>query len=198
MAIEKSPVPEAQTISRYTQAIARTIGGPVTPSRVDHVLRLLNNHHLVHGIKDHSHLARIQTQGILPLTPEGGQVSFWTTREGVFGYLTSKGELQTYDTSFFHYAHSANPPSNRVVMNLAITNRHLLNLHHITHQPGSYCTINHPVPRHAIALIQVSIPRQALPARQLGQLVEQQLFLALESALIHGYTPGDTITRYIQ
>ena len=176
------------------EQIARTIGGDVTPQRVSAVIQgLKEGGHYVHGIKKTEYKSDVLEKGILPLTPEGG-ASYWTSGESVFGSLTAKNELQSYDTTFFQYAHARSGDQSKSVMLMAITNKDLLKQHGIEIKGTDYATIKKPVPREAMALLEVEIPSGNGSARQQGQAIEQQMFSLLENVLKNGYQAGQVIS----
>src|SRR3972149_7298884 len=95
-------------IDAFCENAARLIGGDITGARVRAVIEASNaGKYLFHGIKDSRSLEAIETEGILPKTPEGGPASYWATGHNLFGSsLASSSTWNTFDTPFFNYAHS--------------------------------------------------------------------------------------------
>ncbi len=156
-----------------TTEVAKMIGRDVTPERIARVIYLSNiEGYLFHGIKRCTDLERIKKEGILPKTPEGGMVSWWTTGSRIF--WSSPGPLRGYDTTFFHYGYSGEES-----MNIAVANRHVLDkLGRISFKSDSDVTINFPVPPEAIHILQV-VEKTAVSA----QALEQEMFKLIEKTL---------------
>jgi hypothetical protein len=174
------------------EQIAQTIGGEVTPVRVERLIKgLREGGHYVHGIKEVKLKPKILESGILPLTPEG-RASYWTTGRSVFGYLVGKDKLQSYDTTFFHYAHARDEGSKRLTMLVAITNGDFLSQLGIE-LSGEYVRIKEPVPRGSIALLEVELPIIE-KGRASSQKAEQAMFGLLEKVVSRGYKGGDIIS----
>ncbi len=98
--------------------VAALIGG-IDPSHIGAIIDASNTHGLIlHGIKRAGCFDRICREGVLPLTPEGGQVSFWASGEKIFG--DASFPMGTFDTPFFNYAIARDETSRVSSMNLAM------------------------------------------------------------------------------
>lgn len=97
-------------------------------STISEVLRLSDERMaLYHGIKSQKSVESIMRRGIEPLTPEEGYASCWST--GLRLFINSDTvpitNMHTYNTPFFHYAHSDSDVGYSR-MQLAITDKHAL------------------------------------------------------------------------
>ncbi len=93
------------------------------PAKVFEILKLSEKIETVyHGIKRGDAISPILNNGIEPITPEGGNVSFWTTGLKLFinSYKLPVTWDQEMDTSFFHYMHARQKP-NTYAMQLAVS-----------------------------------------------------------------------------
>lgn len=96
----------------HLELVARAIGGTVTGGEVQEIIRFSEQHRLLfHGIKRASDIPVVKEEGVLPLTPEGGSVSFWAKGTGIFFSSTPvpDSSMWMFDTPFFHYGSSYNP-----------------------------------------------------------------------------------------
>ncbi len=171
--------------------IAQTIGGDVTPMRV---LNLLEQSHqrglLFHGIKRNADFLTVQQDGIKPLTPEGGDVSFWATGLKLFSNRTDKlTPLATLDTSFFQYANSSDAAgSDFSFMTLAVSSYDILKrFASFPFTPDGDVMIHSEVPREAIEIIRIEGIRTDANSRN-----RRLLFCALEEIAKRGLKPGTT------
>ncbi|HLD02796.1 MAG TPA: hypothetical protein VJC07_03810 [Candidatus Nanoarchaeia archaeon] len=98
--------------------VAVLIGG-IDPSHIGAIIDASNTQGLIlHGIKRAGCFDKICREGVLPLTPEGGQVSFWASGERIFG--DASFPMGTFDTPFFNYAIARDEKSKVSSMNLAM------------------------------------------------------------------------------
>ncbi len=167
---------------------ARTaeIIGDVSPKSIERIVEASNKgKHVVHGIKKASSLREIEKKGILPLTPEGGMVSFWVCGTPIFGSTTdSRSPFNFFDTPFFNYGHSL----------MAITNLEVLKkiCPELDIKQNSEVTLNFPVPRENIFLVGVTtknINSEKL-SREQGKEIERKMLNLLEEVLIDNYKVG--------
>lgn len=169
--------------------ISEIIGGEVTAERVAGVINLLNDGHIVHGIKTNAGAENVNQQGIMPKTPEGGRISCWTSGMNVFFSSMSGGDMKTYDTTFFHYAHAGDG------MNIAITNTELLAGLGAEAQfvKDAYASLTVELPRDKMALLRVINPPENSESNERVQALERAMFQLLEIVLIGGYQGGELI-----
>jgi len=197
---------------RISDFVARNIGGGVTSERVQEVIENMTlKGYLVHGVKDEEDYEKVRDEGIAPLTPEGTGVtaggdvetqkqgSFWTS--GVRVFHSGEEDISgwaTYDTSFFHWAHSRGGHEGSTRMNLALVSMDRIRKNHpefrIDPRSSEYTKLNFPVPRDQIILLRVVVNHGAtkLSARAYGKIAEQKMFALLEEALEKGsaFGPG--------
>jgi len=156
---ERCPNPSDDKLQLFCKITASFISPEITPERVKRVIDISNQEgHLFHGIKRYSSLDSIKQSGILPLTPEGGPASYWTSGFRVFGASLNPSPLNTYDTTFFHYAHSSDPSDEKIRMLIALTNTKelgRLGLNTKTISQNAYIAIRIPIPRSSIILLSV-------------------------------------------
>lgn len=189
---------ETKLLEDFSQQVFSVLGSPITPRRIANVIRRSNEQSIVfHGIKHSSRLPSIEQSGILPLTPEGGQVSFWTSGKRIFGSLTGGGGINTYDSTFFHYAHSRERKS---TMNIAVINVGLIqDATHITFSPDTVLQIKSELPRDVIQLLEVdlSIPGDTPINKTAVHALGQEMFILLERMLNGEYEPGGVMTNNV-
>ncbi|MBS3143910.1 hypothetical protein J4446_03500 [Candidatus Woesearchaeota archaeon] len=107
-----------EDLDLFSINVANVIGNNVDPFIVKEIISISNNEkYIFHGIKNNKCFYRINIEGIKPLSPEGGKGSYWSSGKRLFGSETSV--FSTYDTTFFHYAHT-NESENKSLMSLAI------------------------------------------------------------------------------
>lgn len=182
---------ENPRLQKLCEFVADAIGGNITPERVRRVIEIMNeNRHLVHGVKSECNVEAVREKGILPLTPEGGYASYWTSGERVFAGETERG-FTAYDTTFFHYGHSS-----YTLMTIALTNGAVLKrLGYQGEIPrDDYLTLHFPIPKEAFCLLRVELIQEGvshITGREQGQFLEQKMFELLEDALVNGYQPGE-------
>lgn len=154
------------------ERIAAFFGGD--PREVAEIVDRANAYRLLfRGIRSERRVPQARTEGIAPVSPEGGDVSYWSTGSRVF--LSGDGEgsgLATYGTTFFHYAH------NRAGMAIVVAGQGALAQRGITvdWRPDDDVTIGKVVPPGAFVLAEVGYPagerQEALAAVQRGMMGE--------------------------
>ncbi len=175
------------------EKIASTIGD-VSPDIVREVIESSNAEgYMFHGVKDDRLYNAVLGDGVKPLTPEGGYASFWTSGHRLFSH--GKYVLRTYDTSFFHYAHSGHTEKGRSSMTLAIAKQSDLEeacLVNCSFEQDGYIKIPRRVPRELLHIIRIEIEYVGGKgtARQRAQEKERVLLYALHEVLTTGYEPG--------
>ncbi len=169
--------------------IAEIIGGEVTAERVAGVINLLNSGHIVHGIKTRAGGENVNQQGVLRKTPEGGRISCWTSGLNVFFNSMNGGDMKTFDTTFFHYAHAGDS------MIIAITNTELLAGLGVEVQfvKDAYASLTVELPRDKMALLRVINPPENSESIERVQALERAMFQLLERVLTGGYQGGELI-----
>lgn len=169
--------------------IADVIGGQITPQRVEQLISVAKSEgFLLHGVKSRSSLGTIRERGILPLTPEGGYVSYWTCGERIFISARSGSIGMFFDTPFFNYSHSRSTGEKTGdTMILALANKSSLQkLTRANIGPSSdVVMIDSPVPREYIMLLVVEGPN--------AKVTQQSMFGLLEDTCNKGYKPGSEI-----
>lgn len=167
-------------IKAYSNALAE-----LTNTSPEKILSLLSRSQqlrvLFHGIKEKSSLIKILQEGISPLSPEHGRVSFWATGSRAFTNTQQLplGPMATYDTPFFHYSGNGSG-----FMTLALTNQSAL-MHHgisINWKDNDYATISKVVPPEALSLFMIKTAREA-PQKT----PEQEMIELLLEHLMNGY-----------
>lgn len=174
--------------------ISEIIGGDITPARIQKVIYLSNKEgFLVHGIKDYANLSGIRQNGISPLSPEGGYVSYWTSGARIFT-SSSQGALMTYDTSFFHYGHTYSQDLRFSHMLMAVARiGDLKSLGQVDFLPDSLVILNFPVPRSDLSLMRVVLDREGtdFTPREYGRMMEKGMFELMEELFRQGYQKGE-------
>lgn len=177
---ERLHTPENQE-TVFSQHIAAEIGGDIIPTRLLELIVTLNNgHYLVHGIKREKDVAKVRKEGIAPLTPEGGMVSYWNSGKEIFGTGNGTG-MRTLNSTFFNWAHSQSEGP-VLTMNMALTTAEQA---HVRFRPDAEVTIPFSVPPDSFHLLRVEVDRTQFPdttRRQLAQRAEQAMFSLLERA----------------
>ena len=175
--------------------IAELIGGGVTAEDVIDFSSLVDQKELAfHGVKKFQLVEPILDEGIKPLTPEGGNISMWSGGSSLFG--RPRNAFGTFDTSFFHYAHSYAPDLPGVsVMSLVVTSRQELeNMGIEGYKPGSQFCLSKPLPRESITMFQVFDVENS--ARNSGSTLQAEMFNLLNVNLKNGFKLGEYISNY--
>ena len=175
-----------------THQVAQVIG-EVSPDVVREVIERSNSKgYLFHGIKSNRCYEDVLNEGIKPLTPEGGYVSFWTSGSRLFSL--GRGALATFDTTFFHNAHSHNTSLGEGYVTLAIAKYSDLEealLVDKPFRPDSCMKISLTVPRELIQVIRIEIDYSGKgTSREKGQVQERLLLAELHRVLKEDYEPG--------
>lgn len=190
--IEAFPYTGLPHPSEFSAKVAEVIGGNISPDRVQSLIDISNDKGFVfHGIRLASKLPFIQAEGILPLTPEGGRVSFWTIGEPLFGWLKYSNDLSTFDTTFFHYAPSSIQDNGPRSMNIAVSQLEILGLEMMEKSVNAQLKTHKIVPSSEIMLAQAQGDRE--PNRSVLNSNQVQMFELLEYIVGGGFEPGTTI-----
>lgn len=192
---QESPEKDIQLADNTAQAI----GNPdINPGNVSALIeKLRKGQFMMHGIKEAGLVPSVMSTGVGNLTPEGGNISCWCTGSSGFGEILKSGKHETYGCTFFHYAHSYTPDSPTSSMTIALTNLATLEQHgipaHKYFRENSEISIPFPIPRSAIHIVKIEIPRDqatwATNPRAIGQAAEAVLFKKIEEVLPK-FTPG--------
>lgn len=183
---------ELETNALYA-VIAGAIGGQISPQRVEQLISIAKSEgFLLHGVKSRFSLGTIREKGILPLTPEGGYVSYWACGERIFISARSGSIGRFFDTPFFNYSHSRSAgekTGDTMILALA-TKSSLQNFTRANIGPSSdVVMIDSPVPKESIMLLVVEGPN--------ARVTQQSMFELLENACTNGYKPGSEISARI-
>lgn len=199
--VSSEKLQEQLEFQHFCEQVAKTIGGEISTQRVKRLIWLSNKgKHIFHGIKRIKYLEGVKTDGIMPLTPEGGQVSFWTSGRRLFGELKKDGSLQSYDSTFFHYGHTENNKNDGTTyMMIALSNAKTINqLSEVEIKDNDYLQIGFPVPREKMSLLQVKVEGNRPEGEyKAAQIAEQEMFKLIEDVLIRGYDLGEEKEREI-
>ena len=189
---ERNPIGES--VRSFNETIAQTIGNSVDGQRVKKLIEISRKYgHIAHGVKTSETITRINKQGILPLTPEGGFVSMWGKGYRIFASSINNTPLQFFDTPFFHYAHSIDRKNNIAKMTLAVTNCSLFPLISQSRQTDCHLSFHVPVPRNSIILLCVEKELKSRSnIKKCQKSMQEAMFDQLENALIEGYSGGET------
>lgn len=141
----------------FCEDVATLIGAQVTPKRVENLIRLSNEQGFItHGIKRNSMLEKVTKEGVSPLTPEGGYVSFWTCGWRTFAHSLHSSPIRYMDTPFFDYGFSKDEEQKETAMAIAITSKAAIEaiiVPEVKILPNSVTTINRVVPPQAMHLL---------------------------------------------
>ena len=181
-------------VSSPDKQVAELIGGDITEERVTNLIKKSNELQLVfHGIMRRTSREGVIEKGILPITPEGGFVSFWNTGTGLFYHGTTLNDkIQTLDSSFFNYVpHSLAVSSKSVIESTLGTT--------LDYQPNGQLTIPKIIPPEALELIFVDLDENIdITGRARGQKIEQTMFTSLEEVIRDGLKPGTIVRKTAQ
>ncbi len=178
----------------FAKLVADTIG-EVDSSLVKEVIDISNKEtYIFHGIKGNESFSIINKEGVCPLTPEGGYVSFWASGKKIFGEILDE-KLSTYDTPFFHYAHSNDSSEDFIFMNMAIAKYSDLEERSLVEkkfEEDGYLTISQTIPRNLIHLFraELEVYKNKNVLRENSQIAERILLKQIHNALIENYSSG--------
>lgn len=141
---------------RIADKTSELMGGGLRDEVIDYIDTARHSGLCMHGIKNAvRNLPNIKRNGVENKTPEGGNVSFWSTGFQIFH--TSKVDLSFfgYDTPFFHY--SIGRENGGVIRALATTTLNALQDAGLHYEPTSgnldrQITVAETVPVHLIEL----------------------------------------------
>lgn len=198
MRIDSRPESEIEIdLPPFCADVAKTMGGQISPQRIEDVIKLSNQQgYIAHGIKRSHSIPLVLAEGIKPLTPECGNVSFWTSGLRIFTRVVSDptNDFKYFDTTFFHYAHSTNTVSNERAMAIALTNKSALeNMGQPKGKilPNSTIMIDKIIPPEALHLLVVKQGFGTI------QGLQTAMFETLESLLKNGFRPNSSTIRSI-
>lgn len=122
----------------------------VSVDRVREVVeKMVVGNHFVHGVKHQSSWRQVSDEGVKPLSPEIGHVSYWTT--GLRAFTSTRSHASNeygYDSSIFHYG----------CQFLVITNLQILSALGIgvDFRANGLAVVSSLVPRNSVAILDVS------------------------------------------
>jgi len=212
MSIDTPDIPEEASSARLIANLtAKSIGfDDVTEDRILSIIDESNSgQHIFHGVKRRSLISSVDSHGVLPLTPEGGFISCWTSGSEIFGHLEGpERKVSLYGSTFSDYGHSF--PEFDQIQNLsdeemciAITNGGLMEKHvgrkgQISHNETAH--LNFPIPRQAMCLLRVKLIRKEAgrPSCLNRRILERQMIKLMEKTLSQGYQGGETMFTQIR
>lgn len=177
--LKDAPVP------KFAACVAETMGGDINAKRIQDLIEISNRNGIIfHGISNPSLVPNIERHGVLPNTPEGGFVSFWSMGESLFGTQIPRG-ITTFDSTFFHYAYSNRTAhENKPSMHIAVTVLDLLGpIGEI--RPNQQFQIKKRVSRSEIELL-------ATEGGKGNKTINERMFELLEEAA-RNFSPGTTL-----
>lgn len=157
-------------------------------SLVEEVVELSNKKKILyHGIKRCKDVEKIERQGILPLTPESGPCSFWSTGTALF--------YPEMDSPFFNYSGGRSLEPNTCELNLATASYDLLldlDLSLPDYEEDSQIKISEAVPYYAITIINVKLrcPQNEEILRKHRQVAEHMILESIQEYLFQGFPLG--------
>lgn len=171
----------------FLTKVADLIGGTVRPKDVDNFIRLSEQADLVfHGSK-RPHTT-ISTEGVLPLTPEGGRVSWWSRGRRLFNHSLTNSRAFGFDSTFFDHSHSSD--GSMAVMTIAVAHQASVNPDSI----GNDCVTTPLLVSHdQIHLLRVEIDHGDISDVKPGDmniLAQQYMFRLLERVVSGQFQPG--------
>jgi hypothetical protein len=104
------------TLDSPYRDVAEAIDAQVTPQEIERLIKKAHEDGLIfHGIKKSRAIEDIEEQGVRPITPEGGYVSFWTTGDGLFTSNDDPSKILSrfMDTPFFFHSSSIDSEGKR-------------------------------------------------------------------------------------
>jgi len=161
------------------EEIAQTIG-PVPSDKIRDIINLSNKKKaLYHGIKYKENVPKILEKGLKPLTPEGGQCSFWATGESLF--------MPMMDSPFFCYSDSYDPKQPELTeLNLAFTlydNLQQAGINLPPYENDSQITIHETIPKNLFTILQVKFYHAPESERANRQTAEIELLDLIKQLL---------------
>jgi len=161
------------------------------PALVKSVVESSNDQRfLYHGIKNPGKLEYIKAKGLMPLTPESGPSSFWSTGIALFH--------PDLDSPFFNYS-GGSQGTHTCELNMAVTNYSILADHGLVlpkYAKDNQVIITQPVPFEAMALLNIKVNHSKTQdhreLRQYRQYAEQMLLKRISEQL-SDFAPGKII-----
>lgn len=188
--IETSPHQIDNDSYEFSQRVADLLDFSISPERIQNLIDVSNTEGFIfHGIKNNEAVPYIEEHGILPLTPEGGDISCWTMGKRLFGTSNQK-KLFGYDSTFFHYAPSQSKKNPNIYsMNIAVTKAGI-SVPELKVYQNQELHISKPVPRQDIALLRTEIMLSGENNRaQTVRKIETNMFKLLEFT-VNNFEPG--------
>ena len=184
-----------------SKSVADCIDGtdPALARMVKKAIMLSNFHgYIFHGIKRNADFRGVHDNGILPLTPEGASSdgnSFWCSGARTFSSGGIGRGLDTYDTAFFHYAHSFDPRGPVMYMTMEVAKWDDIPRDATSgkqFEKDGYITLAGNVPRDKIELLRVEADLEGMNMipREKARHVEKMLLEQMVRTVQQGYTPG--------
>jgi len=174
--LKDAPVP------KFAACVAEAMGGNVDARRIQDLIDTSNRKGIIfHGISNPRLVPNVEQHGVLPNTPEGGFVSYWSMGESLFGTQTPRG-ITTFDSTFFHYAYSnKGAHENKPSMHIAVTLLELLGPRGEI-RPNQQVQIKKLVQRSEIELLTAE-------GKEGNKTINERMFELLEEAARH-FSPG--------
>lgn len=155
---------------------------------------LYTNEIAIHGIKKHATVGTIALQGILPNCPDtNSPASFWTSGTRIFFSGDPELDGSTYDTSFFHYAHSASQDPSQKIMSMALaTKSDLMDIDSGLMSEDfdkGYFAVKTTVPPSRMRLITVQEAVEGMSKTEARKSIERNMIDCLLRTVIEDYNP---------
>jgi hypothetical protein len=165
-------------IDELSRAIAQETGDADLTRTVRQIIDRSNEGRFLFRGSTRSTIPRLEERGVEPRSPEGGNVSYWTSGSRIFSTYTDT--LNTLDTTFFHYL--VNP------MLLAITKQ----AEDEPFRQNDVTMLGSSVPYADLQLLVCSYPTGAQDARTKRQLGERAILPVMLDIVSGSYAPGTT------
>lgn len=187
--------PELVANRDFFEKVSLTIGGEISPARVADVIDGSEEMGLIfHGIKSRAKARRAFSEGIKPLTPEGGKASWWAHGKHLFSHPEQLNGWFGVDSPFFGYAHWKDKAFGVSGMTLAVTSRDGLEEDYIEH--GGQGQVVAPIPADVIQFLSVEVVTAGLYVdfgREIGIAKEIRMFELLEEVVERGPIYGTVV-----
>ena len=125
-------------------------------------------------------------ENVSPLTPEGGQVSFWVSGAGIFGCIQDR-KFQTRDSPFFNYCHSQDTSNMSVAR---IGDLRAAGISPYSSELNGYTVFRDEIPSYLIHWIVVADEKLCEKTRERGIKMEQAMLDSIYNVVNGDFRPG--------